>query len=124
MGLLSGIRVLLVEDDAVIATDLSEVIQRADGRVVGPITSIKEAGRVSKTEPFDVAVLDVNLADGEVTPVLESLHARKVPILVYSGRGLPPKVAQRHPDLKVLGKPVLPAKLLGEIAKAHRGGRI
>ena len=124
MGLLAGMRVLVVEDDDIVATDVTDVIERADGEVVGPVKSIKEAGRVVKTDTFDVAVLDINLADGEVTPVLESLYARKVPMLVYTGTALPEGVARRHPDLTVLDKPVLPARLLGEIIKAHRGGRI
>ena len=124
MGLLAGMRVLVVEDDAVVATDLSDVIERADGEVIGPVKSIQEAGHLAKTDAFDVAVLDVNLTDGEVTPILESLRARKIPMLVYTGSGLPEKVARRHPDLTVLAKPVLPARLLGEIVKAHRGGHI
>ena len=124
MGLLAGMRVLVVEDDHVVATDVTDAIERADGEVVGPVSSLKEAGRVAKTDAFDVAVLDVNLVDGEITPILESLHARKIPMLVYTGSGLPEKVARRHPDVRVLEKPVLPARLLGEIVKAHRGGRI
>ena len=117
-------RVLVLEDDLVIATDVTDVIERAGGAVVGPFKSVKEAGRVAKPDTSYVAVLDVNLVDGQVTPVLEALSARKIPMLVYTGTGLPPKTADRHPDLTVLDKPVLPAKLLGEIAKAHRGGKI
>jgi DNA-binding response OmpR family regulator len=124
MGLLAGMRVLVVEDDPVIGIDVTDMIEHAAGEVIGPVTSTKEAGRVAKTATFDVAVLDINLADGEITPVLESLHARNIPILVYTGSRLPEGVARRHPNLTVLGKPVLPARLLGEIVKAHRGGRI
>jgi DNA-binding NtrC family response regulator len=123
MGLLAGMRVLVVEDDPVTGIDLTEVIEGAAGQVVGPAKSIEEAGRIARTDTFDVAVLDVNLADGEITPVLESLHARKIPMLVYTGSALPEGVARRHPELITLKKPVLPARLLGEIAKAHRGGR-
>jgi DNA-binding response OmpR family regulator len=124
MGLLAGMRVLLVEDDPVVGIDVSDMIQHADGEVIGPVTSTKEAGRVAKSDRFDVAVLDIHLADGEITPVLESLSARNIPILVYTGSRLPESVARRHPGLTVLGKPVLPARLLGEIVKAYRGGRI
>jgi hypothetical protein len=123
MGLLAGMRVLVVEDDPVTGIDITEVIQGADGEVVGPIKSIKEAGRVAKTEALDFAVLDVNLADGEITPVLESLYARKIPLLVYTGSVLPDGISRRHPDLTTLKKPVLPARLLGEISKTHRGSR-
>src|SRR3712207_871473 len=41
MGLLAGIRVLVVEDDPVMGIDITEVIEEADGKVVGPVKSIK-----------------------------------------------------------------------------------
>jgi DNA-binding NtrC family response regulator len=123
MGLLAGLRVLVVEDDPVTGIDITEVIEEADGEVVGPVRSIDEAARIAKTERFNFAVLDVNLADGEITPILELLHARKIPMVVYTGSSLPAGVARRHPDLATLRKPVLPARLLGEIAKAHRASK-
>jgi DNA-binding NtrC family response regulator len=123
MGLLAGLRVLVVEDDPIVGIDLSDIIAEADGEVVGPLNSIKEAGQVARTGTFDCALLDVNLGDGDITPVLEALHARKIPMLVYTGSSLPEAVARRHPELRTLRKPVLPARLLGEIARAHRASR-
>jgi hypothetical protein len=69
-----------------------------------------------------VAVLDLRLADGEVTPVLEALHARKAPTLVHSGDDLPDRVRMRHPELVALRKPILPGRLVAEILRARRRG--
>jgi len=120
--MLSGLRVLVVEDDPGIATDITDLVERAEGSVVGPVGSLQQARQVLKSEqPIDVAVLDVNLSDGDVTPVLEALRARRVGIVIYTGgNGLPPKLAERHPDLTVLQKPVQPGRLVGEIQRAHR----
>jgi hypothetical protein len=64
---------------------------------------------------------DMNLSDGPVTPVLEALNARDIPTVVYTGGAVPEDVRQRHPDLVTLGKPVLPARLIGEIRKVIAG---
>lgn len=120
--MLSGMNVLVVEDDPTIAMDISDLIERAEGSVVGPVGSLREARQVVKGEQvIDAAVLDVNLADGNVTPVLEALRARNVGIVIYTGgEGLPPRVRERHPGLTVLRKPVQPGRLVSEI---HRAGR-
>ena len=79
--MLSGMNVLVVEDDPTIAMDISDLIERAEGSVVGPVGSLREARQVVKGEQvIDAAVLDVNLADGNVTPVLEALRG------VFGGR--------------------------------------
>jgi ABC-type sugar transport system substrate-binding protein len=57
---------------------------------------------------------------GDVTPVLEALRARGVPVVVYSAGSLPPGVGERHPDLTVLRKQVQPGRLLGELQRAKR----
>jgi DNA-binding NtrC family response regulator len=120
--MLNGLRVLVVEDDPTIATDISDLIERAEGQVIGPVGSLREAKQAVKADQsIDAAVLDVNLGDGDVTPVLETLRARKVGVVVYTGSsGLPSGVGERHPDVVVLQKPVQPGRIVGEIQRAHR----
>jgi DNA-binding NtrC family response regulator len=116
--MLAGCRVLVVEDEALIAADISEVLIDADGVLVGPAASVREARQLIKNSPFlDAALLDVNLSDGLITPILELLSARGVPTVVYTGGVVPADVRQRHPDLIALSKPVLPARLIGELRK-------
>ncbi|MBL0405742.1 response regulator [Microvirga aerilata] len=120
--MLNGLRVLVVEDDPAIATDISDLIERAEGEVVGPVGSLREAKQTVRTDQsIDAAVLDVNLGDGDITPVLESLRARNVGVVVYTGSsGLPSGVGERHPDVVVLQKPVQPGRIVGEIQRARR----
>ena len=85
---------------------------------VGPVSTTSEARRLIKQGPaLNAALLDVNLGDGLVAPVLEALNARGIPTVVYSGGAIPGDVRQRHPDLIALSKPVLPARLIGELRK-------
>ena len=121
--MLSGLHVLVVEDDPTIAMYLADVITGAEGAVLGPFGSLREARSFLGTaQPVDVAILDVNLADGDVTPVLEALRARATPILVYTAsERLPDRMMDRHPDLVVLQKPVQPGRLVGELRRQFRG---
>jgi DNA-binding NtrC family response regulator len=115
--MLSGLRVLIVEEP-VLSDDLSEIITAAEGVVVGPVATVKEARALIKCGvAFDVAILDVNLSDGVVTPVLEALQARGIPVLVYTGGTVPEDERRRHPSLVSLAKPVRPARLIGEIRR-------
>ncbi len=118
--MLSDIRVLIVEDDPLVAATLSDVVEDAEGETVGIARSVSEARQMIRSHGFDAAVLDLHLSDGEVTPVLEALQARKAPTIVYSGGELPAHVRQRHPELVALRKPVLPGRLVAEILRARR----
>ncbi|KLK90312.1 hypothetical protein AA309_26380 [Microvirga vignae] len=116
--MLTGCHVLVVEDEALVAESLCELLTEAEGVPVGPASSVREARQLIKTDPsLDAALLDVNLSDGSVTPVLEALNARGIPTVVYTGSVVPEDVRQRHPDLIALSKPVLPARLIGELRK-------
>ena len=115
-------RVLVVEDEPVVAEDMREMIREAEGEVVGPFATVQDARMLLKgNTAVDVAVLDVNLKDGKITPVLESLCARGIPTVVYTGASLPDDVRRRHPDLIALSKPVRLARVVAELRRASRG---
>ncbi|MBL0406683.1 response regulator [Microvirga aerilata] len=117
--MLAGYCVLVVEDEALIAMGISVMLTDAGGVPIGPAASVREARQLIKdTSALDAAVLDVNLADGSVTPILEALSARGIPTVIYTGGVVPEDVRHRHPDLIALSKPVLPARLIGELRKA------
>ena len=120
--MLSGIRVLIVEDEALVAATLSDAVENAGGEVVGVAHTVSEACELIRRLTFDAAVLDLHLPDGDVTPVLEALHARHTPTVVYSGGELPEKVRARHPELVALRKPVLPGRIVAEILRARGKG--
>ena len=98
---------------------ISAMLRDAEAVPVGPASSVREARHLIRdVAVLDAAVLDVNLADGSVTPILEALSARGIPTEIYTGGVVPEDVRHRHPDLVALSKPVLPARLIGELRKA------
>lgn len=117
--MLTGLRVLVVEDEPIVAADLAEIVREGGAEVVGPCSSVAQARQLARDPRLDAAILDVNLSDGDLTPVLEALIARAVPVLVYTGGELHQGLRDRHPDLVVLRKPLQPGRLLLEIKRAR-----
>jgi CheY-like chemotaxis protein len=81
----SGLRVLVVEDELLIALALEDILLSLDCEVVGPVAQVDEALQLATSEPFDGALLDVNVRGRLVYPVAEALMARSVPIVFCSG---------------------------------------
>jgi DNA-binding NtrC family response regulator len=115
--MLSRCRVLVVEDEPALAEHLRDILTEAEGVVVGPAASVSDAKRLVAHGAIDAAILDLNLSDAAVTPVLEALTARGVPAVVYSGGEVPPSLRKRHPTLIALSKPVRPARLIAELRR-------
>ncbi|KAB1073065.1 response regulator [Methylobacterium planeticum] len=114
--MLSGRRILIVEDESLIAMELMDIVEDANGRVVGPARSNRDAIRLIEGAPIDAALLDLNLADGEATPTAERLKAAGVPILVCTAGVLPRAMRLMWPDLPVQRKPVDPRGLAAALA--------
>jgi DNA-binding response OmpR family regulator len=80
-----GARVLIVEDQPLIALDLESAIIDAGGTVSGPATSVAEAKGLCDQSDISAAILDVNLRDGLITPVAAALCARNIPVVFHTG---------------------------------------
>ncbi len=83
---LSGpLRVLVVEDSALIAVDIEAILRAAGHTVIGPATSVAEALPLAAGDHVDVALLDIDLHGELVTPVAETLRDRGVPFAFSTG---------------------------------------
>lgn len=110
--------VLVVEDEFIIALDLSETVRDLGHKVEGPFASKGHAFIAIDEEMPDVAILDVMTADGEVFPLADALTAAGVPIIFHSGHVDAKEIAARYPDAMTAAKPCPPDKLIGMIEKA------
>ncbi|HEY0205897.1 MAG TPA: response regulator [Acetobacteraceae bacterium] len=84
---LAGRRILVVEDDMLIAVLIEEALQELGCTVVGPVGRLDAALHLAGNEALDAAILDVNIRGGLVYPVAERLRSRSVPIALASGYG-------------------------------------
>ena len=101
-----GASVLIVEDQAFIALDIAFAVEDAGGTVIGPASSIKKALELLNVHSILGAILDVNLPDGDISPVVDGLLNLDIPMVLQSGVGLPAHRKSRFPGLVVLIKPV------------------
>jgi DNA-binding NtrC family response regulator len=82
---IAGSRVLLVEDEMLVAWMLGDMLAELDCAVVGPASSVNQALAMIDAEAIDAAVLDVNL-DGQMSyPIADALAARGVPFVFSTG---------------------------------------
>jgi CheY-like chemotaxis protein len=96
-------RILVVEDEFLVAADIALMLEELGCHPIGPIGDLETAVRAATDEPLDAALLDVNLHGRSAMPVADALAARGVPFVFctgYDARGLP-----RHGDAPRLAKP-------------------
>ncbi len=115
----AGKRVLVAEDNPLVAMDIEDTLLAVGAQVVGPVAAAADAVSRCLNGPLDAAILDFNLHGGPVTPVLEILWERSVPMVICTGAGLPQEVSSRFPGLRVCLKPVVPETLLTRLSEAH-----
>jgi CheY-like chemotaxis protein len=101
---LAGKRVLVVEDEMLVALLIEDMLADLGCTVLGPYNTVAKALSAALLEGFDLALLDVNVAGEKVYPVADALVARRIPFLFLSGYGetaIPPG----HADWQVCNKP-------------------
>ena len=113
--MLNNVAVLVAEDQTFIALDLSLAVEDVGGQVLGPVGSSREGMALIAAGSVGAAIVDMNLADGESTPLVEALVALGVPFIIHTAVDLPQALAARFPDLVVQTKPCRAAKLIARL---------
>jgi DNA-binding response OmpR family regulator len=116
-GILSGRRVLLVEDEALVSLMLEDVLESAGAVVIGPASTVKAALDLLGEEAIDCAVLDVKLQDGVSVPVAEALAALGIRFVIATGSDTVPAGYNGAP---VLHKVFLPEEVIEAVADVLR----
>lgn len=115
----TGTRVLIVEDEYVLAQSVSDHLTRAGCSVVGPVAAVDEALDLLSRHDLDCAIVDANLNGEFSTAVLEALAAQGVPAIILSGydQAAMPDALRALPFLQ---KPVDESELLEMVAGLAR----
>ena len=117
---LRGLRVMLVEDDALIAMMMTEILVEEGVTVVGPFSTLADS--MACRDPIDAALLDINLANEPVYPLAEKLKLASVPIVFLTGYD-ESTVDDRFTEI-VLHKPIDPKALSAALLTAIVGPTI
>ena len=124
---LSGRRILVVDDEYLIADDLAALLRGAGAEVIGPAASLPKAMRLaSDTQHFDAAVLDINLRGEMSYAAADALLEKGTPLLFLSGYSAA-SLPERFRNIRQLIKPHASAQLieaLDAIIPEHSGGTV
>ena len=84
---LRNCRLLVVEDDYLVAIDMARALEDCGAEIAGMAASVEEAQATIEAEGdrLNSAVLDVNLGNERVYPVADALLARKIPFVFATG---------------------------------------
>lgn len=108
---LQGTKVLIAEDDAILAFDMMCSLRSAGAEILGPASSLKRAIALSQDEGLSCGVLDVSLRDELIFPAAQMLRERCAGIVFYTGYADTGGLKRQWPDAQVLIKPV-PSKFI------------
>lgn len=120
---LSGLRLFVVEDEALVAMLLEQMLEELGCEVVSLAGTVDQALHQVDivARKVDAAILDVNLGGVRVYPVADALVARQVPFLFATGYG-PSGLEDRYPDHTVLAKPYVEATLVKALIEMRERG--
>lgn len=119
---LDGAKVLIVEDNFLVATQLASQLRAMGCEVLGPVATIDEGMGMLERGGIDLAVLDINIIGGTSAPIAFALESRHVPFLFVTGYGSPKLLPATLKSRRRLNKPVndrvLRAALIDAISAA------
>jgi len=110
---LAGIRVLLVEDEPLVAMGIADQLSAAGASIVARCATARSAIDALQTKEVDVAVIDFVLADSNSGQVQAALESKGVPFVVLTG--YPRVLVRRTEHQHVLSKPLAADRLCSTV---------
>ncbi len=100
---LTSHRILVVEDEVIIALDIENIVREANGKVAARATSLAKALRLADTANLTLAILDFRLGRENSLPVAKKLYTAQVPFIFYTGNA--PLLSEMWPAVPIVSKP-------------------
>jgi DNA-binding NtrC family response regulator len=104
-GALSGARILVVEDDFLISTELDMILADAGATVVGPCRTLAQAEHVIEGNHISAAILDFRIGETTSLPVAAELNRHGIPFVFFTGQTNTRQIENACPGAKVISKP-------------------
>jgi CheY-like chemotaxis protein len=117
---LTGLRVLVVEDESLIAMHVESLLEEVGCATAQVVASVEEALAAVARADFDLALLDINVGKELVYPVADALKARNIPFIFMSGLAA---IEERWAEQPRLRKPFELEQLCEAMRCAQGGGR-
>ena len=109
---LQGMRILVVEDNFLIAEELRDLLSRRGCEVVGPASRVGQGLDLASHNDLSGAVLDINLGEEDCFPIAAALRERHVPFFFLTGYGDRASIPAPYAEVPMLPKPVDEGRLV------------
>jgi DNA-binding response OmpR family regulator len=113
-----SMRILVADDEFITGFDLCDTFEEAGYEVEGPHAGLCSAMEACEKCRPDLAILDIELADGLAYELAQRLIDDNVPVILHSEPSDVDRLAARFPRAKTLAKPCPPAELLDMVSRA------
>jgi CheY-like chemotaxis protein len=120
---LAGKRVLVVEDEFLIALDIESILEGGGAQVKTANRVDQALGLIKSDGPFDAAVLDLKLERETSVTVAERLQAQSVPFVFLTGAAGDASIVAQFRNVPVIGKPFDSETLFSALKQAMDGRR-
>ena len=108
---LTGRRILIIEDEHLVAEALARALRLSGAEIVGPAATVEQALELTRsTSVIDGALLDINLRGVPAYQVADALVARGVPLIFATGYGAS-IIPERYRHIATLQKPFEPDEI-------------
>ena len=104
-------RVLIIEDEPIIALSLEDLLIDAGFQIAGVAARLEKALSLIESGTCDVAIVDANLAGVSASPAAIALASRGLPFIVMSGYS-PEQMQGEFPDALFIQKPCRPEQII------------
>jgi DNA-binding response OmpR family regulator len=113
---LQGTRILVVEDDFLILTELESTLEEAGARIAGTCRTVEEALALAREQELDAALLDLRVGHDAITPVARCLDQQRVPFAFYTGQTETDPIRAQWPDCAIVPKPATSQAIVAAVA--------
>jgi len=114
MGSRRPARVLVIEDELLLALSIASQVEKFGWQVVGPAGRMADAMRLARDEALNAALLDLNLHGDKTYAVAKILSERAIPFIFLTGYD-PGAVPREYASVPVLEKPFTDAELAARL---------
>jgi DNA-binding NarL/FixJ family response regulator len=110
-------RILIAEDEALIAYELAQAVEAAGGEVVGPVASVREGLQLLSNEDVHAAILDVRLVDRDVAPIAAVLLEQGKVVVFHTASPVPAEIVDRFGAPIICPKPMQSRHVITRLAR-------
>lgn len=117
---LAGCRILVVEDEYLLAIGIADEIEDHGGIVVGPMTTLDDGIRALEEHKPDAAIVNINLGPDKVYPLADQMRAKDVPFVFASSEDRA-AIPDRFNDVPLHSKPISMVNAAAALMRTSRG---